>query len=622
MLLKIREKSQGVFAWIILIVICVPFALWGIQNYIGGTSENAIVVVNGKEFFQNDVNKAYQQYSQNFTGMNVDETTLRQQAMLKLVKDEVLLQHVYAEGLMIPDEDAKKFIKSLDYFKVDGKFDKKQYKNLLNSQRISSAQFVQRIKQAQVMEQYQSSILATSFATANDIKLFFKIQNQQRDIEYLKIPVTPITDIPSDEAINSYYQQHQNSYKTTQQVSIEYISLSLDDLAQKITVTDEQLINFYQNHKDIYSTKERRKISHILFSFGKDGNDEAILAKAQATQKQLLTKTFETLAAEVSDDTGTAKKGGDLGLFEIGGLEKSLEDAVSLLKLGEVSVPVKSSFGYHLLKVTELIPVKTKSFDSVKAEVMKAFQRKEAENSFYEMAERLADISYENPDNLTTTADAIGIDIEKSELFSKDKGDGIANEAVIRATAFSEDVLAGNNSESIELGTDRVIVLRMLQHQSENIRPLAKVKPQIIISLLKEQAQQQAANIATEIKEQLLNGKDIKAITLEKTLETKIIIALVRNNKELPWQINQAIFKAAKPIDDKATVLTVALETGEQYVIRINKVTDGIMSENDKKQLKLAKMNIAKVLGESSFDAVLNSLQANANIVVKQVNNE
>lgn len=617
MLLKIREKSQGVFAWIILIVICVPFTLWGIQNYIGGVSEDAVVIVGDTEFFQQQVNKAYQQYKQNFADTAVDEATLRQQALLKLIKDEVLLQHVNAEGLVIADEEAKTFIQSLPYFQTDGKFDKKQYKALLNSQQLSSTQFVQRIKQARVMEQYQRNIIASSFATQHDLKQFFKIQNQQRDIDYLTIAVIPSTKTPSDESVNQYYQQHQNLYQTTEQVSIEYISLSLDELAQKIAVNDEQLHAFYQEQKQFYSTKERRKISHILFAFDKEGNDAQALANAQAAQKQLATQSFETLAAEISDDPISAKQGGDLGLFEIGGLEKTLEDAVSQLKLGEVTAPVKSSFGYHLLTVTELVPAVTQTFETVKTEITQAFQRKEAETSFYEMTEKLAEVSYENPDNLTIAADAIGVNIEKSGLFSKDKGEGIAKEKLIRVAAFSKEVLAGNNSEAIELGTDKVIVLRMLEHQSASIRPLAEVKAQILIALSKEQAQQQAKNKAEDIKKQLLANKTIQEIATEKSLNVNTITGLSRDNADLPSQVSQAIFKAAKPIDAKSTVFTVALETGEYYIVQVNKVIEGIVSESDKKQLKLAKYNIAKVLGESIFNAVLNSLQANADVVVK-----
>ncbi|NOQ36956.1 MAG: peptidylprolyl isomerase [Methylococcaceae bacterium] len=620
MLLKIREKSQGVFAWIILIVICVPFALWGIQNYVGGASEDAIASVGDKEFFQNDVNRAYQQYAQNFAGMNIDENIIRQQALLKLIKDEVLLQRVQEENLVIPDEDAKKFIQSLEYFQLDGKFDKKQYKALLNSQNISSSQFVDRIKKAQVMEQYQRSVLDSSFATQYDIDNFFKIQNQQRDVDYVTVAVKPLTETPDEEAINNFYQKHQDLYQTDEQVSIEYISLSLNDLSKQVAVTDEQLKAFYDEQKELYTTKERRKISHILFSF-KKGDDSVVLAKAQAAKKELAAKTFEALAAEVSDDTGTAKNGGDLGLFEVGGLEKSLEDVASTLKLGDVSEPVKSAFGYHLLKVTELVPAETKSFEAAKAEVTTAFQRKEAENTFYEMSEQLASVSYENPDNLTVAADAIGVDVQKSDFFAKDKAEGIASEDAVRAAAFSEDVLAGNNSDAIELGSDKLVVLRMSGHKLASVRLLAEVKEQVTATLLTEKAQQQAADTAAEFKKQLLAGKSIQDLATENTLEVKNIASLTRSNGDLPSQVSQMVFKAAKPVDNKPSILTAELKGGDQYVISINKVTEGVMSESDKKQLELAQKNIAKALGEATFEAVLSSLQANADVEVKQANN-
>ncbi|MCK5898520.1 MAG: SurA N-terminal domain-containing protein [Methylococcales bacterium] len=617
MLQKIREKSQGVFAWAILIVICVPFALWGIQNYIGGASEDALVTVGDREFFQNDLNKAYQQYSQKLAGMKIDEATVRQQATLKLVKDEVLLQHVRDQDLIISDEKAKEFIQGLEYFQVDGKFDNKRYKALLSAQQLSSSQFVQRIKQAQVMEQYQRSILSTSFATDYDIEQFFKIQNQKRNINYITIPVVPITVAPDEASVQKYYQENQNRYKTTEKISVEYIQLSLNDLAEKITLTDAQLKAFYEEQKETYTSKERRRISHILFSFGKDGNDEAVLATAQAAQKQLATKSFETLALEISSDEITAKKGGDLGLFEIGGLEESLEKAVTQLTLGQVSAPVKSSFGYHLLKVTELVPVATKPFEEAKAEVTKALQRKSAETDFYEMAERLAEVSYENTSSLTAAAETIGATIEKTDLFSKDSGEGIAQDPIIRAAAFSEDVLKGNNSESLEIGNDKVIVLRLSKHQPASVQPLETVKANIVTLLLTQKAQQQASNAAADLKQQLLDGKNIQTLATEKSLEVKSLNDFERQNKLLALPVNYAVFKAAKPSDNKPTILTVALNTGEQYIIALNKVTEGALTDEDKKQLKRAKFNIAKVLAETTFEAVLASLQANADIVIK-----
>jgi len=617
MLLKIREKSQGVFAWIILAAVCVTFALFGINNYVGGASENSIATVGDKEFFQSDVTQAYQQYSRNFQGMNIDEETIKRQSLIKLIKDEVLLQHVQDEGLVVTDEDARTYIASLEYFQVDGKFDKKQYESILGSQRISSPQFVGRIKRAQIMEQYQRAVTDSSFTTQYDIDNFFKIQNQQRDIDYVTLAVTPSEEQPSEEAINAYYQKQQQNYQTVEQVSIEYITLSLDDLAKEIEVTDEALQAFYEEQKDLYTKKERRKISHILFAFTKETDEAAALIKAQAAQKQLTDKTFEVLAAEVSDDQVTAKKGGDLGLFEIGVMEKSFEEAASQLALNEISAPVKSAYGYHLIKVTELVAGEIKSFDTVKAEVSKSYQRKQAENSFFETAERLTEVSYENPDSLAAAADSIGVDIQKSSLFTRAAGEGITKEDIVRNNAFSEDVLRGNNSDLIELKDDKAIVLRMLEHRPAATRPLDEVKADIIIALLNEKAQKDITEKATALKKQLLAGKTIQALATENNLEVKSIAGLTRSNGDVSWQINQAAFKAAKPRDDKASIFTIALPKGEQAIVSLTKVTDGVMSKSDKKQQKLAEMNIAKALSQSLFGAVINSLQSRTDVTLK-----
>ena len=334
MLLKIREKSQGVFAWIILLLICVPFALWGIQNYVGGGSEKAIATVGDKDFFQQDLNRAYAQYSQNLQGVNFDEKEIKKQALEKLIKDEVLLQYVESEGLVVTDQAARDFIKGLDYFQTDGKFDNKQYKALLASQRMLPAEFVSKIKKALVMEQFQRSVMESSFATEKDIEGFFKIQNQKRDVEVAAVALEKVVEQPSEQEINDYYQQNQSAYQTVERVAIEYVELSLAELAKQIKPSPEQLKSYYQEQKDLYTTKERRKISHILFAFTKDaGNDAVQLERALKAKKALENKEFSVLAAEVSDDKLTAAKGGDLGLFNVGVMEKAFEDAASSLQL-------------------------------------------------------------------------------------------------------------------------------------------------------------------------------------------------------------------------------------------------------------------------------------------------
>ncbi len=617
MLTKIREKAQGAFAWGILIVICVPFALWGIQNYLDTGEEAPVATVGDRDFFQRDVNKAYEQYSQNLQGMTIDEQSLKAQALEKLIKDEVLLQYVRAKGLVTTDDTAREFIQSLDYFQVDGKFDDKRYKTMLNLQKMSSGEFVNRIKNALIMEQFQRSIIDSSFATKYDVESFFKIQNQQRDVDYITVAVQKPAQQPSEEEIAAYYQQHQDAYQTPEQVSVEYIELSLEDIAKTITVTDDKLNAFYEEQKDQYTTAERRKISHILFAINDKTDEKTALERALKAKKELANKDFAAVAAELSDDKLTAKTGGDLGLFNVGVMEKSFEDAACALKLGEVSNPVKSAFGYHLIKVTELMPGEVKPFDSVKNEVTKAYQKAQAENAFYESGETLTEMSYEHPDNLKTVADALGVTIKKSALFTKDKGDGIATDEKIRNAAFTEEVLHGNNSTPIELGTDRLVVLRVLEHKAAAARELKDVKQDIVAVLLADKAKLQAAEKAKQIKARLQAGESVQTVAAENKLPVKTVAGLTRSKADVPLPLSEAIFKAAKPVAGKPTVFIAELPEGEQAVVSLSKVKEGVMTEDDKKQLELATKNIAKAFGQTEFNALINSLQADADISVK-----
>lgn len=623
MLLKIREKSQGVFAWVILILICVPFALWGIQNYVGGGSEAAIVSVGDKEFLQQDLNRAYAQYSQNLAGKNFDETLVKKQALEKLIQDEVLLQYVQDENLVVTDEEARGFIKSLDYFQTDGKFDNKQYKALLATQRMTAGEFVYRIKKALIMEQFQRSVTESSFATEKDIENFFRIQNQKRDVEVISVALQKVKEQPASEEIESYYQKHQDAFLSNEQVAIEYVELSLDELAKQIEPSDEQLQTYFEEQKDLYTTKERRKISHILFAFTKDtDDDEKQLERALKASQELETKEFSALASELSDDKLTASKGGDLGLFNLGEMEKEFENVASSLKLGEVSKPVKSAFGYHLIKVTELVPEGIKSFDSVKDELTSAYQRLQAETMFYELGETLTEVSYENPDSLQHVADALGVEIAKTGLFGRnvvantpDK-DSIVSQVAIVNMAFSEDVLKGNNSEPVELGTDRLVVLRMLEHRAAEVKALKDVKAMVIATLLNNKAAQLTVEKAEKIKQSVISGQSMQAAAEENGLEVQKFSGLLRANGDLAWKVNQAVFKAAKPVEGKSTVVTVADIAGSQTVINLLSVSEGVMSESDKAKKKLAEANLAKAFGQADFKATLNSLRSKANIKI------
>jgi len=617
MLQEIREKVHGVFASVILVFVCILFGLWGIQNYLGGGKEAPIVSVGDRNFYQNDVNQAYQQYAQTLGGMKFDEETIRKQALAKLVRDEVLLQYVQDENLLVSDDIAKEFIKTLQYFQKDGKFDKAQYQALLGSQGLSSDEFINRIKKALLMEQFQRSIVDSSFVTAAEVADFFKIQNQKRDIEYLSLPLTPVTEKPSDEEVTAYFQQHQEAYQSEEQVSIDYVELNLDKLAAEVKPTEEQLKAYYEEQKSQFVSKERRRISHILFAFTKDSTaDEQALQRAIKAKQELKAKDFAQLAAEISDDKSSAKKGGDLGLFEPGIMEKAFEAAAENLKLGEVSDPVKTAFGYHLIKVTELSPAEVKSFDALKPELIKAYQKSQAETKFNALGEKLTEVSFEHPDNLDAAAKILGVEINKTAMFTHSHGEGIANEEKVRLAAFSEDVLKGNNSEPIEIGNDKLVVLRMQAHQAAASKELKDVKPQVISALLQEKAKQQLAEKTAKLKAEIAAGKPIEQLAEVYHASLKKLPGLSRTATELPPIVLQAVFRAPKPVSGRSAAVEVDEPTGGKVVFSVLKVTEGEITDADKAKLPALQKNIAAAFGKAQFEAVLNALQAKADVKV------
>lgn len=619
MLLDIREKVHGVFASVVLVFLCVLFGLWGIQNYIGGGKETPIVSVGDKDFFLTDVNQAYQQYAQSLGGMKFDEETVRKQALGKLVRDEVLLQYVQDQKLLIGDETAKEFIKTLEYFKKDGKFDKGLFQSLLSSQGMTSDEFIGRIKKALLMEQFQRSIVDSSFITAAELTDVFKIQNETRNLEYAMLPLKPETRIPGEDEILGYYQQHLDRYQTPEQVAVDYVELTLDQLAATVNPSEEQLQAYYEEQKSQFASNERRRISHILFAFTKDpAADQLALQRAIKARQELSAKDFATLAKEVSDDKQSAKNGGDLGLFNVGVMEKAFEDVASRLKLDEVSEPVKSAFGYHLIKVTELVPGEVKTYQQVRPELLKSYQKAQAESTFNTLAEKLAEVSYENPDSLDAAAKVLNQTIAKTGLFTRQHGEGIAADEKVRLAAFSEDVLKGGNSEPIEIGSDKLVVLRVDTHLPAASKELKDVRVQVIVDWQYEQAIQQAKATADKLRDELLSGRSFKELVQPLRLQLLTADGLKRSSNNLPPQVIQSVFRAAKPEAGHPSAFVVDQADGGKLIASITAVTPGAITAADQDKKAVIQKNIENALGKAQFEAVLDTLQAKADIVMHQ----
>jgi peptidyl-prolyl cis-trans isomerase D len=620
MLQAIRDRAHGIFAWVMLIAIGVPFALWGIQNYIDTGKENPAAVVGDREIFDRDVTRAYEQSLNNLVGIDdFDEKKLREQALERMISEEVIVQGAEQRMLTVSDTEARSFIQTLPYFQTDGKFDKDKYKVMLSAQGMNPTQFAAQIRRALISEQFQHGVVDSAFVTKGELETLMRLKNQEREIEYAEISLPKVTRSFSDAEIASYYQAHLAEFRNPEQVSIEYLELNLNEIAKDVQVSDEELTKLYEEQKASLGTPERRKISHILIApaASSEAALKAAQEKATGIRDQILKgEDFAKLAREVSSDSLSGKAGGDLGFLNKDAQEESFTQAAEKLSSGEVSEPVKTSFGYHLIKVTELVPAKLKSFEEVKEELRKSAQRNAAETRFYDQGQKLAEQTFEHPGSLDTAAQTLGLKVQQTGLFTREQGEGLGAEEVVRKAAFSEDVLGGRNSEPVELGNEKAVVLRIKDHQQASDKPMAEVKDVVIAKLRDQESRAEAIKRSQELLKTVREGKPLAEAAKSLDLQTTKTGLVQRDNDKLPPELLQAAFTVGRPAAGKATAGDAAQANGSQWVFTVSSVKDGPTVAADAKEQESASQFMTRTGSQREFGAFVGRLRELADVKI------
>ena len=620
MLQAIRDRAHGIFAWVMLIAIGVPFALWGIQNYIDTGKEKPAAVVGDREIFDRDVTRAYEQSLNNLVGIDdFDEKKLREQALEHLISEEVIVQGAEQRMLTVSDTEARSFIQTLPYFQTDGKFDKDKYKVMLSAQGMSPAQFAAQIRRALMSEQFQHGVVDSAFVTKGELETLMRLKNQEREIEYAEIPLPQVTRTFSDPDIASYYQAHLAEFRNPERVSIEYLALNFDEIAKNVQVSDEELTKLYDEQKASLGAPERRKISHILIAPA-DGSEAALNAaqeKAAGIRERILKgEDFAKLAREVSSDALSGKGGGDLGFLNKDAQEESFTQVAEKLNSGEVSEPVKTSFGYHLIKVTELIPAKQKSFEEVKEELRKTAQRNAAETRFYDQGQKLAEQTFEHPGSLDTAAQALGLKVQQTDLFTREQGEGLGAEEAVRKAAFSEDVLGGRNSEPVELGNEKAVVLRIKEHQQASDKPMAEVKDAIIAKLRDQESRAEALKRSQELLKTVRDGKPLAEAAKSPGFQATKTGFVKRDNDKLPPELLRAAFSAGRPAAGKVTAGEATQANGSQWVFTVSSVKDGPAVAADAKEQESASQFMTRSGSQREFGSFVERLRELADVKI------
>ncbi len=625
MLERIREGSQGPWAMGILGLVILSFVFAGVGSYINSSASGAAANVNGEKIGLDELERAYQnersrmesQFGDAFATLASDAAYLqnfRQGILDRLIGEKLLDQAAQEFGLRVSDEQIKLAIVGMQEFQIDGKFDNDRYLALLRQAGFQTNNFRDYMRVDMVRRQLSQSLMGTEFALVGETKAAYQMQQQTRDIRYLNISASKFVDQVniSDDEILDFYQSNISQFDTQQKVSLSYVELVLDDLLSSIVVTDDELTEYYQQNLFDYRTDEERQAAHILFESA-DENDEISTKAEEVLAKIEAGENFAELAKTFSSDTFSAENGGDLGWFGKGIMDPAFEEAAfALVNKGDVSGVVKSDFGYHIIKLTDVKPEQVNPFENVKQEITLKVKTLKAEERFYEISQRISEVAFEVPDNLDEVADLAGKSISTTDLFSRANAPDVVSNPNVLSSAFSFELIEDAvNSEVIELGRNHIIVVRVAEHEPERTKTIEEVKEQIQQTLAAQSAQQAARDWALELKEALDNNEDVnpKLAALELSWEEKQ--AVTRNDSALSQTIVDALFK----LSAKYTSV-VDLITGDISLVQLTQVNSA--AEANSQQLTSLQNRLASSKSQMMYGAVIESLKAQADIEIFQ----
>ncbi len=629
MLQSIRDRAQGWIAWVIVGLISVPFALWGVHEYLGVGGEPITATVNGQEITERTFETRYREYRERmrqmmggeFSPSPEEEQMLRREALEGMIRNTLILMQAEQLGMRIGDQMIRTAIAELPPFQLNGSFNIDLYQRLLRSQGLSEQGFWQRMSEALLSEQLERAISGSNWATEQELAEVVRLQRQTRSFDYLTFPVDAYRDEieVSDSEIEAYYQANRDQFTAPEQVKLLYLELDHQTIATNLEPDEELLLGYYEQHQGDYLTPERRRASHILLAVEEAQQEAAVEAQARELLARLQAgEAFAQLARDHSQDPGSAAQGGDLGFFGRGVMVGEFEEVAYALEEGEISDLVRSPFGFHIIQLTAIQPESGQSFEQARSEVESAFLRAEAQRRYFEYAEQLADLAYEEPGSLLPAAETLGLELRESEWIPRGQASGLFRHPRVMAAAFSDDVLVrGNNSELIELEGEHALVLRIADYREASYRPLEEVRSTIRSELQRQQAAELARTAGEAYLERLRNG----VITLAEVAEAEggevVSQQQALRNSGAPFVISNAAFALAPPPSGAVRIGEAVNERGDYSVILLSEVTDGDPSALSEMERKMIRDSIADSMGRNEFQHLVDNLRSQAKVDIR-----
>jgi peptidyl-prolyl cis-trans isomerase D len=633
MLQALRGKKSGFLVKVVLVLITIGFSFWGIESYLFTRVDTSVASVNGTEITQDQFRQRFEENRQRMMqmmGNSVDASfferpELKRQVLDQLVNEQLLVDANEKLGIRITDDRVKREILSIPAFQKDGKFDVDTYKMLLTARGMSALSFDAMVRDNLASRALPEAVGASALVTDATVDEYLRLQDQRRTFRFAKLdkPSDDATPV-SDEDIQTYYKDHGPDFVTPERVALEYVELDGSKIEIGTSVDDAVLKDLYEKDKSKFVTAEQRLVSHILVKVGgKGGPDDqkAALAKAENIASEAKSgKDFAELAKADSDDLGSKNQGGDLGWIEKGVTDEAFESALFAMKKGDISDPVLTGEGYHVIELRDIRPGTTRSFDEVKTELAKEYATTERERAYTDKAGRLTDLTYQDPSSLDTAAKELGLTVQKTDLFPRTGGTaGIAaNPAVVKA-AFSDTVLVqNNNSDPIDIGPNHIVVVRIAEHKASTPKPLDEVKDEVRKRIVAERLQKKAKERADSLFADLGKGQTLDQVAAANGLKVEEQKDFTRDALSVDSALVKAAFAMPKPVAGKPEHQLVVLGGDAYALIELDSVTDADPSKLDAKTKEAARNTLANGLALTMTREFVDALRANAKIRVSE----
>ncbi len=626
MLQAIRDKAQGWIAWAIVILISIPFALFGIQEYLGVDSNPPVAMVNGDEITTEQLEQRVRDVRENmrralgdaFTPDLFEDTLIKPQVLQQMVDETLLRQEAENWNMRISDEYVAAYIRALPNLQNGGRFDPGLYEATVRSQGFSKAGFEALVRSDLGSRQQEDALKQTVLAPESYVDAQIRLAAEKRTLRFARIPAADYLDPSkvSETEAKSHYVEHARDYIQPERAKLAYVRLAAKDLMNQVEVDEADLREYFDVHRAELLANQERRVRHILIESGPD-DDQEKRAVAEDILLQLRNgRDFAEMAVQYSNDPGSAEDGGDLGWVNRGVMVEPFEDAVFAAAKDELVGPVKTEYGYHIILVTDIRGGEEASFEQVRGQVDKAYRRAQAEELYYDYLERLADLSYETPDSLVPTAEALGLQVVETDWVTRsDRIPQLDSPKVMNLVFTDEAVRQGNNSDVIELGVTEAAVVRIREYQEESVQPFEDVREQVL---------QDAAQALASQKARIEGENHLSTLKGEKTL-TELSATqgweapeytVSRDARDVPAEILEAAFLIpSEGFPGRAASGVVSAE-GDYFLVEVTAIEPGDPSSMDAGARQQMTASVSDAIAELEFRGVLQALRARADIEI------